>query len=289
MGDVTKGDGISDVSDQDAIEQDWGKAGEGRYGGIILISGLSVADCLAYPISDQLLITPWSCVSDCSSARSCEFALITSHDDPKYYGLTEATYHLKSEEGTSLALLQISEQQSWSRLKTSTSISQGVRTVKGAQELISSSEQTFEVDGPGAEDCEYLGLGLFNVTRALVGLRTDMTQCAQFLSLAPFMAQLNQAIDGDLSDFKRVYANTDVDESDAYSIEEPEMSEEEILWSSEEEAAQAEAEACTSGDSTYCVGDVEMTCRDGVYKAFNCQRVGWKCIEDPRWGFGCNP
>ena len=56
MGDVTKGDGISDVSDQDVIEQDWGKAGEGRYGGVLLISGLSGADCLAYPISDQLLV-----------------------------------------------------------------------------------------------------------------------------------------------------------------------------------------------------------------------------------------
>ena len=57
----------------------------------------------------------------------------------------------------------------------------------------------------------------------------------------------------------------------------------------EEAAAEARASACVSDDPAYCVGDVEMTCQSGVYKAFNCQRVGWTCIKDDSWGYGCYP
>ena len=282
-----KGDDMSESGDQSNKANTPGAEGQGHFGGIYLVTGLTTADCLAYPISDRLLVTPWSCVSECSDDVSCDFALVTEGDKFEYYGLTAGTYRLEKGE-RSLALLQAAESQSWPKFVVSANVGQALSTVDGTHKLVSSDEWALTTEGPESQACEFAGLGLFNVNKALVGLRSDVATCNDFISLAPFLNQIESALSGDLESFTRLpLPQVTVEGDEEEEIERGQ--EEEEMWSSEEAAAEARASECASGDPVYCEGDVEMTCQGGVYKAFNCQRVGWSCIKDDSWGYGCYP
>ena len=284
-----KGDDVTESGDPSLKTHTPGVEGQGRFGGIYLVTGLTTADCLAYPISDRLLVTPWSCVSECSASVSCDFALVTEGDNFSYYGLTEGTYRLEKGD-QSLALLQAAESQPWAKFLVSASAGQTLSTVDGAHKLVSSDEWAFTTEGPESQGCEFVGLGLFNVNKALVGLRSGVTTCNDFIALAPFLNQIESALNGDLESFARLpLPQVTSEEEEEEEERRQEEEEEEEAWSSEESAAEAQASECASGDPSYCVGDVEMTCQSGVYKAFNCQRVGWSCVKDDSWGYGCYP
>ena len=296
--DVTEGGRPAPETEEisDSTGESLNRPGIGDQSGLTLISGY-VGDCVAYPISDVALLTSWSCLEECVTDEYCQVAVLTdSGPDTLFYGITNRFYHIGAGEAGSFGVIVADEPKAWRVYDISTDLSGDLNTIAGNHELSYSSESAVQVSDAEDAHCDFVGLGLFNAANALVGVRLDAERCDTFTPLMSAFDQIESARAGQFAGLEQMrpgqqeeQEREEQEEQEREEQEEQEREDQEARWASDEYSAELDAPACSQGDPNYCVGDVEMSCSNGVYTAFNCQRVGWACVDDPSWGYACAP
>ena len=269
--------------------------GNGARGGYDLISALIPPGCVAYPISEQVLITTSQCLAECIY-DSCDIAVMTTGTDPIYIGLAKdyvvspifdqgEVEELSFEGGLGLIYLdRISEELSnWT---LSFEGSQTVTVFGESREVIEQGLNYGKLAST-TSNCPASSTAVFNEFSEIIGLSLARRgQCDDFISLKGAQSFLGVA---DNLNYTQGIPLTRAPKPEMVDTEALERAEAERRWSEEEAEALNRAPACDEQTEAYCDGDVELSCSGGNYRALHCGRVGWSCRVSETWGASCEP
>ena len=263
-------------------------------GGMSLIAGVGPTNCFAYPVSDRGLITLTSCIEECIANELCDMAVMTDNTDIEYHGLVSAARVIPAPsslpEDDRFTLIEVPKSQAWRIHNISEQLGASQYTIDG-QGQVTVSETGLLQFTPENGTCSSTVHGLFNESDQLIGL-SDGQSCT-YHALSLWADEIALALTGVGTPLPRETfieeETTDELEQDAWSEAEEQREANEARWASENAEAESRAPSYCVDSERYCDGDIELTCVNGVYQAFNCAQVTWVCSTDDRFGAGCVP
>ena len=270
-------------------------AGVGGESGFELISSVIPPGCVGYPVGDRVLLTTALCLAECVY-EDCQPAVMMLGDEPRYYGLASevvlSPLFMESDplaanfdEGFGLVYLNRSNELP----EHSLSFEEGTSvSVFGQQrEVIEQSDGIGRLDEE-TENCPASNSAVFNDRAEIIGLSLGRRgQCNDYVALAGSEAFFDVALN---LNYTQNLPFEKPEEPEVVDTEALEREEAERRWSEEETAALMNAPECGEDErSSYCEGNIELSCYGGTYRAMHCSRVGWTCQDDDIWGPACMP